>query len=281
VYLNVDFEDVMYECGDAPDFDRSSWLDVKFTLGLDFPNLPYYIDEDVKLTESGAITRYICAKHNPDLLGRTSEELALVEMANNIVGDLKGAVTGPCYATGDKAQIRAAIDSRLPAIEKFLGAKNFLSGANVTFVDFIFFELLYLCDYVTFGAILKDATLAGYIDRMRSLPHIAAYIDGKATTTLAFNNKMAKLGAQPYISCCPIGSHGPPASSYTDCKGIMTTVKLSGNEVQQYEVGPKDSKTVFVFVHDIFDMHAGRCKGLADFLADHGFRVIFPDLHKG
>ena len=56
---------------------------------------------------------------------------------------------------------------------------------------------------------------------------------------------------------------------------------VNGTEVQCYEVGPKDAKTVFVFVHDIFDMHAGRCKGLADFLADQGFRVIFPDMHKG
>ena len=103
VYLNVDFEDVMYECGDAPGYDRSCWTDVKFTLGMDFPNLPYYIDGDLKFSESGAITRYICAKYNPDLLGRSSEELAMVEMVNNIVGDLKGAVTGPCYGTGDKA----------------------------------------------------------------------------------------------------------------------------------------------------------------------------------
>lgn len=28
-YLSVEFEDKMYEVGDAPDYDRSSWLDVK------------------------------------------------------------------------------------------------------------------------------------------------------------------------------------------------------------------------------------------------------------
>lgn len=30
--------------GDAPGYDRSQWLSDKFTLGLDFPNLPYLID---------------------------------------------------------------------------------------------------------------------------------------------------------------------------------------------------------------------------------------------
>ena len=54
-YLNVDFEDKLYEAGDAPDFDKSCWLDVKGTLGLEYPNLPYLIDGETKLTETVAI----------------------------------------------------------------------------------------------------------------------------------------------------------------------------------------------------------------------------------
>ena len=44
-----DVEEVKYQFGAGPDFDRSEWLKVKFTLGLDFPNLPYYIDGSVSL----------------------------------------------------------------------------------------------------------------------------------------------------------------------------------------------------------------------------------------
>jgi glutathione S-transferase len=51
-YLKVDFNDVMYEQGDAPDFNIECWTSVKFTLGLEFANLPYFIDGDVKITES-------------------------------------------------------------------------------------------------------------------------------------------------------------------------------------------------------------------------------------
>ena len=76
VYLSVDFEDVFYEQGDAPDFSRESWFSVKEKLGLDFPNLPYYIDGDFKLTESAAIIKYIAAKYDAKLLGRTTEEIA-------------------------------------------------------------------------------------------------------------------------------------------------------------------------------------------------------------
>ena len=47
----------MYECGDGPTYDRSAWLDKKFTLGFDFPNLPYLEDGDVKLTQTVAIIK--------------------------------------------------------------------------------------------------------------------------------------------------------------------------------------------------------------------------------
>ena len=52
LYLDVDFVDKLYEVGEAPGYDRSCWYDVKYTLGLEFPNLPYLIDGDIKLTET-------------------------------------------------------------------------------------------------------------------------------------------------------------------------------------------------------------------------------------
>ena len=37
---------VEYEQGGPPDYSRHEWLDVKFDLGLQFPNLPFFIDGD-------------------------------------------------------------------------------------------------------------------------------------------------------------------------------------------------------------------------------------------
>jgi len=39
-YADVDFEDKRYVYGDAPDFDKSDWLNVKHKLDIPFPNLP-------------------------------------------------------------------------------------------------------------------------------------------------------------------------------------------------------------------------------------------------
>ena len=48
-YFGVEFNDVRYGFGENN--DRKPWLDVKFKLGLDFPNLPYLIDGDFKITQ--------------------------------------------------------------------------------------------------------------------------------------------------------------------------------------------------------------------------------------
>ena len=59
------------------DPDHNEWLKEKYSLGLKFPNvshtifskiviflqLPYYIDGDVKLTQSSAILYYIADKY--------------------------------------------------------------------------------------------------------------------------------------------------------------------------------------------------------------------------
>ena len=51
-YKGVDFEDKKH----TPD----SWKAFKTSGTLDFPNLPYIIDGNTKLTESKAVTLYIC-----------------------------------------------------------------------------------------------------------------------------------------------------------------------------------------------------------------------------
>ena len=74
-YLGVDYDEKQYEQGNAPDYDRSCWLDEKDNLGLKFPNLPYFIDGETRLTEPGAIMKFIANKYGPELLGSTPSQI--------------------------------------------------------------------------------------------------------------------------------------------------------------------------------------------------------------
>ena len=64
---------VSYELGDGPNFSKEQWLQDKNSLGLDFPNLPYLIDGEIKITETIAIQKYLANKYDQSLLGANLE----------------------------------------------------------------------------------------------------------------------------------------------------------------------------------------------------------------
>ena len=195
VYLGVDFDEHQYEQGDGPEFSRDAWLSVKETLGLKFPNLPYLIDGELKLTETNAIMKYIAHKYGPQLLGGDAATVAQVEMVAGIVGDLKGAVTMPCYTTNDRQSIKAIALQKVRPIVDFLGEKKFLIGNDVTYIDFTMFELCDLMDFITEGELLGQyPTLKAYSDRVKGLPRVAEYYDDdERCMKRPFNNKVAKI----------------------------------------------------------------------------------------
>jgi glutathione S-transferase len=89
-YTGEEFEEVLYEQGDSESgYSRHEWLDVKETLGLPFPNLPWLKDGDLMLTHSVAIMRYIARKHS--LLGATPAEEAKADM---VAMEVRGLTTG-------------------------------------------------------------------------------------------------------------------------------------------------------------------------------------------
>jgi len=61
---------VEYEVGDGPEFSTQVWTNIKPTLGMAFPNLPYFWDGDLKMSETAAIHKYVADKWNPELLGK-------------------------------------------------------------------------------------------------------------------------------------------------------------------------------------------------------------------
>ena len=96
-YCEHPYQDVMYEQGDAPNFSVECWTSVKNTLGLDFPSIPYLIDQEVKLTDVYAIMIYVATAYAPELLGQNPDEKGEIDMMYSQLKDVKSAITGPCY----------------------------------------------------------------------------------------------------------------------------------------------------------------------------------------
>lgn len=197
-YCGVEFTDKLYAAGPGPEFDRSAWLNEKFTLGLDLPNLPYLIDEDAKLTETTAIMKYICAKWKPELLFKDPVTVGTTEMICAYVMKLKEVATHACYNGKTNQEI---MDECWPLIQQlvdFMGEKTWLTGANLTWLDFMFFELVLFLDMLS-GEVVKEhyKTLSAYVERFTQLPGFKeAWADDSKTMKWPWNGDMATIGGR-------------------------------------------------------------------------------------
>uniref|UniRef100_A0A3Q2XFU8 glutathione transferase n=1 Tax=Haplochromis burtoni TaxID=8153 RepID=A0A3Q2XFU8_HAPBU len=161
-YTGDKYEEKQYVCGEAPDYDKSQWTDVKFKLGMDFPNLPYLVDGNRKIPQSNAIMRYIARKHN--MCGETEDEKIRVDVLEN-----------------------QAMDLRLAFIK--------LTYLNIiTFVDFVMYELLDEHRALEPKCLENFKNLNDLMKRFEALERIAAYMKSPRFMKGPINNRMAQWG---------------------------------------------------------------------------------------
>jgi len=195
-HVGEDWEDKYYVCGPAPTFDKSCWFGIKNSLGLPFANLPYLIDGEVKLVQSGAIMRYIARKH--DLLGQTPEEQVRVDLVDAEINDLRGNFGGMCYSPDFeilKPKYLAALPEKLQQYSDYLGNRKFFAGDNVTFVDFIVYEMLDQHKILEPTCLDQFANLKSFVKNVEALPRIDSYLKSSRCIKERLNNRIARFGS--------------------------------------------------------------------------------------
>uniref|UniRef100_A0A2K6PAN5 Glutathione S-transferase n=1 Tax=Rhinopithecus roxellana TaxID=61622 RepID=A0A2K6PAN5_RHIRO len=157
----------------TPDYDRSQWLNEKFKLGLDFPNLPYLIDGTHKITQSNAILRYIARKHN--LCGETEEEKIRMDIMENQTMDNHMQLAMICHNPEFeklKPKYLEEFPEKLKLYSQFLGKQPWFVGDKITFVDFLVYDVLDL--HHTFEP--KCLDFWPYLPPSQGLEKISAYM---------------------------------------------------------------------------------------------------------
>jgi glutathione S-transferase len=194
-YAGQDFEDKYYECGPGPEYSRDCWFNEKFNLGLDFPNLPYYLDGDVKLTQSSTILRYVAQKHG--VVPKTEEERIRMDLVLEEAGDLRRNLVNVSYSK-DFASLKDGFvkltADKLAEINKFLGSKPWFAGDTLTCADFVWYEVLDTLSALEPSLLANCEHLQGFVRRFQALPAIKQYIESDKFLSHPFNNKMASFG---------------------------------------------------------------------------------------
>jgi len=198
-YAGEDFEDKRYSIAvtqgpDGPVYSRENWMADKFKLGYDFPNLPYYSDGHVKVTQTNAILRVIGRKHN--LCGSTEFERAHADMCAEQVMDLRNGFVGLCYNqkfNDLKAGYLEGLPAKLKLFQDYLGEKKYLVGDKPTFPDFHFSEMLDHHTILDPSCLDQFPMLIAYKHRFEALPAIKAFREAPENK-LPLNGKMAAFG---------------------------------------------------------------------------------------
>lgn len=196
-YGGLEYEDKRYQCDMDPPYDRSEWMNVKYTFGMAFPNLPYLIDGDTKISESWAIYRYIARKIGMKLESDKAQTEA--DMLEGVVNTLRRDFSGVCYNPGfaDKREsMKASQLIKLKQFEDYLGDKKFLTGDEISHVDFAFYETLAHHQLLFPDIFAKFPKIQSYVTRFECLEKISAYLKSDRFKKFPINNPMAKWGGK-------------------------------------------------------------------------------------
>ncbi|XP_015781114.1 glutathione S-transferase Mu 1 [Tetranychus urticae] len=200
-YKEAVYEDKRYNYGPAPDFSREEWNKEKYSLGLSFPNLPYYIDGDTKLTQSKAILRHLARKYELD--GQTESEKQRIDQLCYQLTDLMSSFTSMCYNPDFeklKPDYIKGLPEKLKSLAQFLGENKFVTGENISFVDFLLFEFIDQQLYLLPNCLNEFPNLKDFHSSFKAIPTIEKYLKSDQYIKWPLNGDRAKFGSR----------HNPP-----------------------------------------------------------------------
>ncbi|KAJ6646449.1 Glutathione S-transferase 2 [Pseudolycoriella hygida] len=197
-YKEVEFEDKLYKIGPAPDYDTSEWISAKPTLGLDFPNLPYYIDGDVKLSQSTAILRYLGRKY--DLVGDNEAQTQRIELAEQQAIDLRLGLARLVYFNAnyekDREEYVKKLTTLVEQMDRFIGSNQWIAGDKLTYVDFLLYDCLDFNRLFDASAFQGADNVNNYLTRFENIPQIKAYMSSGKYNKFPIFGPIAVWGGQ-------------------------------------------------------------------------------------
>ncbi|CAL1275167.1 unnamed protein product [Larinioides sclopetarius] len=190
-YKKIDFDEKRYIHG------TEEWWNVKPTLGLDFPNLPYFIDGDITLTQSIAIMRYLGNKYG--LEGKNEPQKLRVFMAEQQSVDFRAKFRAFAMVDGSesgKEEFFKGVQPMFKQWEKFLGDRKHLAGDDITYVDFMFYENLDFYRLLHATILDEYPILKAFHIRIRKLPELQEYLNSPKFRKWPIISPFAKFGGK-------------------------------------------------------------------------------------
>jgi len=181
-YGGIEYDEKTYNFGEKHD-TRENWLKEKFELDLDFPNLPYLMIGDKKATQSLAILRLIARKSG--LFPETEDGQYRVDMSEQQINDIMWNCIRLCYNADytdvlKEEYVTDFMSKKCAELEQFLGDRQYFAGDQLTYVDFLAYEMLdqHRTLWPEYERMYqKKPKLEEFLKRMEALPNFAKILE--------------------------------------------------------------------------------------------------------
>eukprot|EP01017_Pseudomicrothorax_dubius_P044272 TRINITY_DN7469_c0_g1_i1.p1 TRINITY_DN7469_c0_g1~~TRINITY_DN7469_c0_g1_i1.p1 ORF type:complete len:243 (+),score=94.65 TRINITY_DN7469_c0_g1_i1:87-815(+) len=172
-YIKFPYTNKIYE-------DAATWAADKAKLNTPFPNIPYLIDGEKVITETGAMKQYILQKANRlDILGRTDEERVEERLLTGYIDDTARDIIfllhTPTWEAAKEKVINEKTIPRLKKLDDRLAGRKHLTGDNVTLIDFGSYTIFQILKKLDPTAISRHANLTNVINNYENIPELKAY----------------------------------------------------------------------------------------------------------
>jgi len=202
-YAGIEYQREIYKQSEGKDAVgnlKGPWLKAKSenTLHLDFPNLPYIIDGDIKISQSWALLKYVARKGGV-CIPQSDDEALHCDIAEQAVFDVNTKFVMLCYspAFGDmRGPFLAGLPMLLKDFERLLGERKWLTGDNLMYVDFRFAELLDHIELCYPNCYDDLPNVKKYKCTFEQLPKIAQYKESGRFKSWPINGARAAWGGE-------------------------------------------------------------------------------------
>ena len=172
--------------------EGEDWDNVRSTLGMPFPNLPYLIDTSggslVSLSQSNAILRYLARGF--DFYGDSENDRVEIDVLQDEAYDFRNEIIDTAYTLdeGYAAVFEHFSTNTMPryldSFETYLAQcdnKNFFVGSRFSLVDFVLYELFWQMTLMVPNSITATnrPTLFAFINAFEKAPRIANYLQSE------------------------------------------------------------------------------------------------------
>lgn len=184
-WAKADYVEKQYRMREGTDMATmvGMWAEEKYNLGLPFPNLPYFIDGETKLTQSLAILNYVGEKYGlgPDTQEERYRALQVQQVCMDFIMDgVKIFYAGKEAFEAGKAGHVEKSKEWLKQFSDYLGERAFICGDRLTATDFLLQEAMARVEFLEPGITALNNNLAEYDARLKALPELADFYASEA-----------------------------------------------------------------------------------------------------